>query len=62
MLGPTLRSQYWGFLCFNIFATDVDGRMEHMGSKPADDAKLGGVVQTAKGRAAIQRDLDRLEK
>ncbi|KAK4816037.1 hypothetical protein QYF61_011027 [Mycteria americana] len=46
---------------FKVFVSDLDAGVECTLSEFANHTKLGGAVDSLKGREALQRDLDRLE-
>ena len=45
---------------FNVFINNTDSGFEYTLSKFADDIKMSGAVNTAEGRDAVQKDLDRV--
>jgi len=63
---PITRSAYHGSvlgsMLINTAIHDLDDWAACTLSKVAEDIKLGGVADTPEGSAAIQRDLNRLEK
>lgn len=53
---------YTGPMLFNIFINYLDDGTECILNKFAGGARLGGMADALEGCAAIQRDLDRLQK
>jgi len=60
--GGAAQGSVLGSILFNIFINNLDDGAECILCKFADDTKPGGVADRPEGRAAIQRDHNRLEK
>ena len=58
----TRLAPQWYLLGPILFSNDLEKVMDCMFMKFPDDTKLEGAIDTREGRAAIQRDLDRLEE
>lgn len=56
------RGSILGPVLFNVFSNDLDDRARCTLSEFAGDLRRGGAAETPEGCAAIQRDLERLEK
>lgn len=47
---------------FNVFIKDTGNDTKHTPRKLTDNTRLGGVVDTVRGRVAIQRDGDKMKE
>jgi len=58
----SLRDQYWYWLLFNTFISNINSGIKCTLSHFADAKKLCGAVSTPEGQDASQRDLGRLKQ